>query len=113
MSKMLIAIGARDAADARARGGLRVDVETGVVTRNGEPVELTTRERELLQYLAEHAGDVVSRDELLDAVWGIHALTLTRTVDVHVAKLRRKLGDAARRPRIIVTVYGGGYKFVG
>jgi len=113
MSKTPVTREARGATHVRARNGLTVELATGVVTRDGAPVELTARERELLQYLARHAGDVVSRDELLGAVWGVHALTLTRTVDVHVAKLRRKLGDAARRPKIIVTVYGGGYKFVG
>ena len=113
MSKTLIASEARGATHVRAQNGVTVDARTGAATRDGAPVELTARERELLQYLARRAGDVVSRDELLGAVWGVHALTLTRTVDVHVAKLRRKLGDAARRPRIIVTVYGGGYKFVG
>ena len=110
--KMPIASEGRGPAETRARGNLTVDVATGNVVRDGTSVELTARERELLQYLARRAGDVVSRDELLDAVWGVHALTLTRTIDVHVAKLRRKLGDTARRPRIIETVYGGGYKFV-
>jgi DNA-binding response OmpR family regulator len=76
------------------------------VTVAGEPVELTAKEFNLLAYLTEHAGKVVSRETLLDQVWGMSYAGGTRTVDVHVAQLRRKLG----RPQLIRTVRGAGYK---
>jgi len=78
------------------------------VTVGGEPVELTTKEFKLLAYLGKHAGKVVSRETLLDRVWGMTYAGGTRTVDVHVAQLRRKLG----RPELIQTVRGAGYKAV-
>ena len=78
------------------------------VTVAGEPVELTGKEFDLLAYLLENAGIVVSRDQLLDQVWGMTYAGGTRTVDVHVAQLRRKLG----RPDSIRTFRGSGYKAV-
>jgi DNA-binding response OmpR family regulator len=76
------------------------------VTVAGEPVELTSKEFELLACLADNAGIVLSRDKLLDRVWGFSYPGGTRTVDVHIAQLRRKLG----RPSLILTVRGAGYK---
>ena len=78
------------------------------VVVNGEVVELTTKEFDLLATLLENPGIVVSRDQLLDRVWGMTYPGGTRTVDVHVAQLRRKLG----RPELIRTVRGAGYKTV-
>jgi two-component system response regulator ResD len=78
------------------------------VTVAGKPVELTVKEFDLLAWLLEHAGIVFSREQLLDRVWGISYLGGTRTVDVHVAQVRRKLG----RPDLIRTVRGAGYKAV-
>ena len=74
----------------------------------GEPVALTTKELDLLAFLGEHAGIVFTREQLLDRVWGLAYPGGTRTVDVHVAQLRRKLG----RPELIRTVRGAGYKAV-
>ena len=82
-----------------ARGSREVLVD-------GEEVELTQREFDLLEYLLRHAGQVVTRDELLDAVWGFVLPGQTRTVEVHVAQLRKKLGH----PDLIRTVRGLGYK---
>jgi DNA-binding response OmpR family regulator len=76
------------------------------VAVDGRPVELTTKEFDLLAELLENPGIVVSRDQLLDRVWGMTYPGGTRTVDVHVAQLRRKLG----RPELIRTVRGAGYK---
>jgi DNA-binding response OmpR family regulator len=73
-----------------------------------EPVQLTVKEFDLLAYLLENAGVVLSREQLLDRVWGMAYPGGTRTVDVHIAQLRRKLG----RPRLIRTVRGAGYKAV-
>jgi DNA-binding response OmpR family regulator len=78
------------------------------VVVDGEAVELTTKEFDLLATLLENPGIVVSRDQLLDRVWGMTYPGGTRTVDVHVAQLRRKLG----RPELIRTVRGAGYKTV-
>jgi DNA-binding response OmpR family regulator len=73
---------------------------------DGEEVELTQREFDLLEYLLRHAGQVVSRDQLLESVWGFRSPGETRTVEVHVAQLRKKLGHAG----LIRTVRGIGYK---
>jgi two-component system, OmpR family, response regulator len=73
---------------------------------DGREVELTQREFDLLEYLMRHAGQVVSRDTLLESVWGFIAPGETRTVEVHIAQLRKKLGD----PGLIRTVRGVGYK---
>ena len=81
--------------------------------RNGrEPLELSSREFELLEYLIDHADKVVTREELLSAVWGHGVAPLTRTVDNFVAKLRKKVERDPRDPRHILTVHGSGYRFV-
>jgi two-component system OmpR family response regulator len=104
----------------RAGGGAADDVTTlGPVTLargsrevrvDGSEVELTQREFDLLEYLLRHAGQVVTRDELLAAVWGFVSPGQTRTVEVHVAQLRKKLGDDND---VIKTVRGLGYKAIG
>ena len=86
-----------------ARGSREVRVD-------GSEVELTQREFDLLEYLLRHAGQVVTRDELLEAVWGFASPGQTRTVEVHVAQLRKKLGDDNA---VIKTVRGLGYKAIG
>ena len=90
-----------------------VDVRKAEVTRNGEPVELSAKEFQLLRYFLEHRGATISRDELLNQVWGYQNTPSTRTVDVHVAWLRQKLEPNPKVPQIIVTVHGLGYKFAG
>jgi two-component system alkaline phosphatase synthesis response regulator PhoP len=94
-------------------GSIRVDVRRGEVTRDGKPVYLTGREFQLLRYLIEHGGSTIPRDELLRSVWGYDSDTLTRTVDTHVGSLRQKLEENSKRPELILTVSGVGYKFVG
>jgi DNA-binding response OmpR family regulator len=95
------------------RGSIVLDVKRTKVTQNGKIVNLTAREFHLLRYFAEHQGMTVSRDELLLRVWGQQAGTFTRTVDVHVASLRQKLESTPKRPEIIITVPGIGYRFQG
>jgi DNA-binding response OmpR family regulator len=94
-------------------GDMTVDTDRHDATKNGKPIELTPREFRLLGYLLEHRGEVVSREELLDAVWGYDTIPFTRTVDTHIAKLRKKIEDDASDPQHIITVHRLGYKFVG
>src|SRR5580692_9807436 len=94
-------------------GTIRVDVQREKVMRNGKPVQLTSREFQLLYYLMERAGSTVPRIELLRSVWGHEGGTSTRTVDAHVSSLRRKLEFNPKRPELILTAPGVGYKFVG
>lgn len=94
-------------------GSVKADFKRCEVRRNGKLLDLSAREIRLLQYFIEHRGEVVSRDRLLDAVWDYDSAPLTRTVDMHVAKLRKKIEDKAAQPRYLVTVHGRGYKFNG
>jgi DNA-binding response OmpR family regulator len=89
-------------------GDVELDRAARTVTAGGEPVELTAREFDLLAALLAHPGVVLSRDRLLELVWGGEFAGGTRTVDVHVAQLRAKLG----RPDLVQTVRGAGYKVV-
>ena len=77
------------------------------------PIELSGLELKLLRYFVEHRGALLTRDELLEKVWGYDAMPVTRTVDVHVASLRQKLEKNPSRPEHLVTVHGLGYKFMG
>ncbi|MFL6216891.1 MAG: response regulator transcription factor [Blastocatellia bacterium] len=94
-------------------GPVRVDFRKAEVTRDGQPVELSAREFGLLRYFIEHRESAITRDALLNEVWGYNAMPSTRTVDVHVAWLRQKLESNPRHPQYILTVHGLGYKFVG
>jgi two-component system alkaline phosphatase synthesis response regulator PhoP len=94
-------------------GDIAVDFRRAEVTKSGKVLELSAREFKLLRYFIEHRGAALTRDELLNEVWGYNAMPSTRTVDVHVAWLRQKLEDNPRHPEYIHTVHGLGYKFVG
>ena len=94
-------------------GDVLVDARKAEVTKDGVLVELSAKEFHLLRYFIEHRGATLSREELLQEVWGYHATPSTRTVDVHVAWLRQKLEPNPRVPQYILTVHGLGYKFVG
>jgi two-component system, OmpR family, alkaline phosphatase synthesis response regulator PhoP len=87
---------------------LTADFDAVAVAVDGRPVPLTRREFELLRYLVQNRNRVISRDRLLERVWGYERLVETRSVDVHVGRLRSKLGDAGRQ---IETVIGLGYRF--
>ncbi len=94
-------------------GAVTVNFTSAEVTRGGEPVALSAREFQLLRYLIDRRGRVVSRDQLLTDVWGYDALPTTRTVDVHINWLRQKLEANSKNPEFILTVRGLGYKFAG
>ncbi len=101
------------AAGSYAFGTVRADFRRSEVRRDGREVELSALEIKLLRHFIEHRGIVLSRDHLLDEVWGYDATPYTRTVDVHVAALRQKLEPTPGKPQFILTVHGQGYKFVG
>ncbi len=94
-------------------GTVSIDFRRATVEKGNKQIELSALEFKLLQYLIEHRGEVLKRDELLDEVWGYNAMPSTRTVDVHIAWLRQKLEENPRYPNFIQTVHGLGYKFVG
>lgn len=102
---------APDAGPMLQFGSLRVDLRGTAVWRDGHSVNLSAREFQLFRYLVEHRGATISREELLKEVWGYGASTFTRTVDVHIASLRQKLETDPKKPALIVTVQGLGYKF--
>jgi two-component system alkaline phosphatase synthesis response regulator PhoP len=93
-------------------GDVEVNVRGTEVRRAGKTVELSTKEFALLAYFVSHPGETLSRDRLLDAVWGYENYPNTRTVDTHIVHLRHKLEPNPEEPRFIVTVHGSGYKFV-
>jgi DNA-binding response OmpR family regulator len=94
-------------------GGMRVDLQRAELLRNGATIELSEREVRLLRFLIENRGRTVSRTALLQHVWEYRQATLTRTVDVHILRLRNKIEDDPKAPRFIVTVHGLGYRFDG
>ena len=91
-------------------GDVRVDLRRHEVTRSGQRLALSPVEFRLLEYLLDRRGTVVAREELLENVWGLQGDTLSRTVDVHIAGLRKKIEDDSRYPRFLLTVKGAGYK---
>ena len=93
--------------------GVRMDIERHEVSVRGEPVRLALKEFELLEILLRNAGRVLTRGQLIDRVWGADYVGDTKTLDVHVKRLRAKLEDDPADPRLIVTVRGLGYKFEG
>jgi DNA-binding response OmpR family regulator len=92
-------------------GSLSVDFRRAEVSRDGQAVNLSAKEFQLLRYLVEHQGATLSREELLREVWGYDALPSTRTVDVHISWLRQKLEKDPKNPQLILTVVGLGYRF--
>lgn len=94
-------------------GSVRVDFRRTEVQRDGEVLALSAKEFQLLRYFIDHKGETLSREKLLQEVWGYSAVPYTRTVDVHVAWLRQKLEDDPKQPQWIMTVHGLGYKFTG
>ena len=94
-------------------GNLVINLTRREVTLDGEPLALKPQEYELLLFFAEHKGQMLSREFILERVWGWDFIGDSRTVDVHVRWLRQKIEDDASKPTRIVTVRGGGYRFEG
>ena len=94
-------------------GPLRLDRARRDATLEGEELDLTRKEYELLELLMSEAGAVITRERLIDEVWDVNWFGSTKTLDVHVSGLRRKLGDSSSSPRFIHTVRGVGFRFSG
>ena len=94
-------------------GDFEFDFEKLVAKRKGKALEMTPREFDILQLLIRCRGEVVTRDRMLEQVWGYDSYPTTRTVDTHILKLRQKIEDDPANPRYILSIYGEGYKFVG
>ncbi len=93
-------------------GQLRVDFTTYTASIEGEPVKMTSKEFEILQYLLKHKNATISRDSLLDNVWGYDFQPTARTIDNFILKLRHKIEENPNEPQIIITVHGMGYRLV-
>ncbi len=93
-------------------GEVEIDFAHFKVRRAGRETDLTSLEIDILKYLIAHKGEVVSRDALLDKVWGYERFPTTRTIDNHILKLRKKIEEDPSRPRHILSVYGEGYRFI-
>jgi len=96
-----------------AIGDIRLDPGRHEASLDGEPLELSRKEFELLRVLMERAGSVITRESLLEDVWDMNWFGSTKTLDVHISGLRRKLGDDSKDPRYIHTVRGVGFRFAG
>jgi two-component system alkaline phosphatase synthesis response regulator PhoP len=93
-------------------GQTEIDFEKHEASRAGQRVELTGKEFDVLRLLARHRGEIVTRDRLLEEVWGYETYPTTRTVDNHILRLRQKLEEDPSNPRYILSIYGEGYKLV-
>jgi two-component system alkaline phosphatase synthesis response regulator PhoP len=94
-------------------GNISLEFKSYQATKGGEPIELSPREFELMKYFIQHRGETITRDRLLDEVWGYENYPFTRTVDNHIAKLRQKIEPTPSDPQYIITVHRVGYKFLG
>ncbi|MGH7367940.1 MAG: response regulator transcription factor [Candidatus Rokuibacteriota bacterium] len=104
--------GPRQKFEEFAFGDVRVHLRARQAFKGGREVRLTRKEFDLLRYLVEHPGEVITRDRLLDEVWGYERFPTTRTVDTHILRLRQKFEDDPERPGHILTAHGQGYRFV-
>ena len=80
--------------------------------KDGKTLKMSPREYEILHYLLERKGEVVTRDDLLNQVWGYESFPYTRTIDAHIATLRKKIEERPEEPEMIITIHGKGYKFL-
>jgi two-component system alkaline phosphatase synthesis response regulator PhoP len=99
--------------DKYAFGDIEVNLRSCQVSRNGKSLDFSSKEFDLLKYFLSHPGEALTRDRLLEEVWGYEKFPTTRTVDAHIVRLRQKLEPKPDDPRFFLTVHGTGYKFVG
>lgn len=100
------------ATDEFVFGDVALDFRTYQARKSEVPIELTPREFRILRFFIDHAGEVVTRESLLNHVWGYDSSAFSRTVDTHMARLRQKIENVPGEPRHLVTVHRAGYKFV-
>lgn len=93
-------------------GNIEINFKKYTATRAGKSLKLSPREFEILRYLLEKKGEVVTRDDLLNDVWGYESFPYTRTIDAHISTLRKKIENRPEKPEKIITVHGKGYKFL-
>lgn len=93
-------------------GNVQLDLRRLKATRNGEPIDLSPREFEILQLLIAHIGETVTREQLLHHIWGEHASLYTRTIDAHITRLRQKIEPNPSNPQHIITAHRVGYRLV-
>jgi DNA-binding response OmpR family regulator len=93
-------------------GSLEINFKKYQARKQGKFLHLSPREYEILRFLLEKQGEVVSRDDLLNQVWGYESVPFTRTIDAHIATLRKKIEENPDNPALIITVHGRGYKFL-
>jgi len=101
------------AAEKYSFGDVEVNLRSCRVSRRGKEMDFSSKEFELLKFFLHHPGETLSRDRLLEEVWGYAHFPTTRTVDAHIVRLRQKVEPKPDEPRFILTVHGTGYKFVG
>jgi len=99
--------------DRRSFGEVEVDLRKCRVLKSGKAIDISSKEFELLKYFIVHCGETLSRDRLLEDVWGYDNYPTTRTVDTHLVRLRQKLEPNPDQPQYFLTVHGTGYRFVG
>jgi two-component system alkaline phosphatase synthesis response regulator PhoP len=99
--------------DQHSFGDVEVDLRRCRVLRSGKALDISSKEFELLKYFVCHSGETLSRDRLLEEVWGYENYPTTRTVDTHLVRLRQKLEPDPEQPQYFLTVHGTGYRFVG
>jgi DNA-binding response OmpR family regulator len=99
--------------DQHSFGDVEVDLRRCRVVRSGKLLDVSSKEFELLKYFISHSGETLSRDRLLEDVWGYDNFPTTRTVDTHLVRLRQKLEPDPEQPQYFLTVHGTGYRFVG
>ncbi len=105
--------GRQTTSDVYRIGDIEIDFRLHQARRGKQRVEFTAREFELLRYFVQHIGQVVTREQILNEVWGYEEFPTTRTIDNFVAKLRQKVERTPHAPEHILTIHGSGYKFVG
>ena len=93
-------------------GNLEINFKKYSAYKKGKSLKLSPREYEILKCFIERQGEIVSREDLLNKVWGYDSIPDTRTIDAHIAKLRRKIEDKPEEPKLIITIHGLGYKFL-
>ena len=91
---------------------LEIDLKAGVIKQGGQEIRLLAKEIKILKYFYKHSNEIVSREQLLSEVWTKNNKKTTRTLDVHISRLRQKLGEVGDAQQVIQTVRGIGYKFI-